>query len=110
MHIARENKKKKEKERERNKKDSVNPLEREETDSAGSGGAKKDENPVNYARYFFVHLSRAPSLVWTISITTVLKFNDSEPNELRLDKFAFVAFVALVPRNTVNLTREPTGL
>lgn len=46
----------------------------------------------------------APSLVWTISITTVLKFNDSEPNELHLDKFAFVGFV---PRNTVNLTREP---
>lgn len=111
MHSARENKKKKQKKRERKR----NKKRLGVCECIGEGrriqqAAKKDENPVNYARYFFVHLSRAPSLVWTISITTVLKFNDSEPNELHLDKFAFVGFVALVPRNTVNLTREPTGV
>lgn len=80
---------------------------RGETDSAGS---EEGREPGELCAILFRSFVARTLSVWTISITTVLKFNDSEPNELHLDKFAFVGFVALVPRNTVNLTREPTGV
>lgn len=40
---------------------SVDPLERETIQAERT--TKKDENSLNYARYFFVHLSRALSRV-----------------------------------------------
>lgn len=79
MHSARENKKK-EREREGEIKKRLGVCE-----SIGERGdgfrqeAEEGREPGELCAILFrSFVARAPSLVWTISITTVLKFNDSE--------------------------------